>query len=413
MSPLRLLLDVAVRSAWRRLLALREQSWLLLALITAFLAGYVVLAFTLFYGGLRFLSRFPGLGGLLVERLLYLLFAFLFALLLLSNLVIGYTNLFRNRETAFLLTLPVPARTVLQWKLIESTILASWAFVFLIAPLLGAYGLVHRVDWHFYPVVFSMVALFVVLPGIAGGWMAIVVARFLDRKGFQILLVSLLLALIAVVFFRFRPEPITDELLETRVLAVIDRLLDNTRFAQFPLLPSYWLSASVQNWSEGAVHTALFFALVLLSYVLFLGTLAARHLGGAFYEASSVVHSRGSLFSRWAWFQRLEDRRRGARRQSLLLRRGPRDWLDTLLAWPGMMPSDVRALVAKDLRVFWRDTTQWGQTLMLFGLLSVYIINLRHFTRQLDSPFWISLVSYLNLGACALNLATLTTRFVC
>jgi ABC-2 type transport system permease protein len=30
----------------------------------------------------------------------------------------------------------------------------------------------------------------------------------------------------------------------------------------------------------------------------------------------------------------------------------------------------------------------------------------------LRSPFWINLVAYLNLGACALNLATLTTRFV-
>jgi ABC-2 type transport system permease protein len=62
--------------------------------------------------------------------------------------------------------------------------------------------------------------------------------------------------------------------------------------------------------------------------------------------------------------------------------------------------------------MFWRDTTQWGQTIMLFGLLGVYIINLRHFTSQLTNPFWIHLVSYLNLGACALNLATLTTRFV-
>jgi ABC-2 type transport system permease protein len=49
---------------------------------------------------------------------------------------------------------------------------------------------------------------------------------------------------------------------------------------------------------------------------------------------------------------------------------------------------------------------------MLFGLLGVYIINLRHFTQQLNSPFWINLVAYLNLSACALNLATLTTRFV-
>jgi ABC-2 type transport system permease protein len=76
------------------------------------------------------------------------------------------------------------------------------------------------------------------------------------------------------------------------------------------------------------------------------------------------------------------------------------------------LPADRRALVLKDIRVFWRDTTQWGQSLVLFGLLGAYIINLRHFSHQLTNPFWIDLVSYLNLGACSLNLATLTTRFV-
>jgi ABC-2 type transport system permease protein len=49
---------------------------------------------------------------------------------------------------------------------------------------------------------------------------------------------------------------------------------------------------------------------------------------------------------------------------------------------------------------------------MLFGLLAVYIFNLRHFSSQLSNPFWVHLVAYLNLGACSLNLATLTTRFV-
>ena len=48
----------------------------------------------------------------------------------------------------------------------------------------------------------------------------------------------------------------------------------------------------------------------------------------------------------------------------------------------------------------------------MFGLLGVYIINLRNFTHQLASPFWINLVAFLNLGACSLNLATVTTRFV-
>jgi ABC-2 type transport system permease protein len=49
---------------------------------------------------------------------------------------------------------------------------------------------------------------------------------------------------------------------------------------------------------------------------------------------------------------------------------------------------------------------------MLFGLLGVYIINLRHFSQQLTNEFWIHLVAFLNLGACSLNLATITTRFV-
>jgi len=87
-------------------------------------------------------------------------------------------------------------------------------------------------------------------------------------------------------------------------------------------------------------------------------------------------------------------------------------WLDRGLGWLPGLSSDVRGILAKDIRLFWRDTTQWGQTLVLFGLLGVYILNLRHFSHQLTNPFWVHLVSYLNLGACALNLATLTTRFV-
>src|SRR4029079_13271681 len=80
-----------------------------------------------------------------------------------------------------------------------------------------------------------------------------------------------------------------------------------------------------------------------------------------------------------------------------------------LLRW---LNRDTRALLVKDARMFWRDTAQWGQAVLLFGLLWVYVINLRHFSSQLTNPFWIHLVSYLNLGACSLNLATLTTRFV-
>ncbi len=362
------------------------------------------MAFWLFYQGLQFIGRFPGLGAVLTERLLYLLFAFLFILLLLSNLIISYTNLFRNRESAFLLTLPVPMETIFRWKFIESTLLASWAFVFLIAPLLAAYGLTRQVPWHFYPVTLVLIGLFIVLPGMAGSWLAINLARYLDRKNFQIAALIAVLLLMSSAMFWWKAEPIPEENLELRVLPVLDQMLAKTKFAQFPFLPSYWLSNSVLQWAEGARAAAGFLILVLLSHVAFFGSLAFTRLGNLFYDAASVVQSRASAWGHWEWFRAWRKRKK-----SFNYARGSAERVTEYFCW---LRRDVRALLIKDARMFWRDTTQWGQSVVLFGLLAVYIVNLRHFTSQLTTPFWINLVSYLNLGACSLNLATLTTRFV-
>ncbi len=405
--------------AWRRLGAMGGRSRLTALATALFVAAYGLIAFSLFHLGLRFVMRFPGLGSLMVERLLFLLFAFLMVLLLLSNVVIAYGNLFRNREAAFLASLPVPVEAVFTWKVLEGTILASWAFVFLVAPLLAAYGVVQRVPWHFYPFALVLVALFSAIPGAFGAATAIAVARHLDRKAFQVGTLVVVAVLVAVAARGLRTEEITDEQLEARALAVVDRLLSNTRAAQSPWLPSQWLSASIQGWGEGALRTAAFYGLVLAAHSLFLGRLACSYLAGALPAAASAVHGRASPMARWQWFRRREERRRnlaGAWAGGVVDGQParpwlPRDHLDMALRWAGLRP-ETRAIIAKDARMFWRDTTQWGQTVLLFGLLAGYIINLRHFSRQLDSGFWVSLVSYLNLGACALNLATLTTRFV-
>ena len=150
--------------------------------------------------------------------------------------------------------------------------------------------------------------------------------------------------------------------------------------------------------TSAAVHGAFFFALVLLSYALFLGGLLFTRFGDLFYRTASAVQSR-------AGGGQIRSGTRPNRRPSA----GRLEKIVGALFW---LKRDTRALVVKDLRMFWRDTTQWGQSVMLFGLLGVYIINLRNFTHQLTSPFWVNLVAFLNLGVCALNLASVTTRFV-
>jgi len=137
---------------------------------------------------------------------------------------------------------------------------------------------------------------------------------------------------------------------------------------------------------------------------MFFGFLAFTRMGNLFYEAASAVQSRGSVLANWNWVRLRRKRREGKESMPGLAER--------VAGWLFWLQPEVRALIVKDTRMFWRDTTQWAQSFMLFGLLGVYIFNLRHFSSQLSNPFWVHLVSYLNLGACSLNLATLTTRFV-
>lgn len=403
-SPLALLLRVSALQAWRKLAAIRTQSRLLSLVVGLFMAGYAYISFALFYRGLRFIGSFPGLGEVLVERLLFLMFAILFIMLLFSNLIIGYTNLFRNRETSFLMTSPVSFQTIFRWKFIETAILASWAFLFLVAPLLTAYGLNNDAPWHFYVFSVALMLIFIVLPTSLGAFCAVSVARFMDRRSFQMALIGLALLALAAAALYMKPEILSDEFDDNRVLGLMDRLLVRTRFAHYPLLPSYWLSSGVMHWLEGGIATAAFFLLVMLSYAMFFGFLSFTSMGRMFYSAASSVQSRGGVFGQWEWIKK-----RGSRAAKIRESRGVSE---IVLGWCFWLRTDVRALLVKDIRVFWRDTTQWGQTLILFGLLGVYILNLRHFSNQMTLPFWITLVSYLNLFTCSLNLATLTTRFV-
>ena len=198
-SPFLLLLKVNLLQAWRRVTQAGSRSGTLSFMVAVFMIFYPLIASGLFWAGLRYVSKFPGLGDLLIEHLVFLLFAMLFMLLLFSNVVVGYTNMFRNQETRFLQTLPFSANHIFQWKLVETTVVASWAFLLLIAPLVVAYGIHQKASLGFYLVTPFLVALFIILPAVFGCWIAVFMARYLDRSLFQTTAVLLLLAIVYMV----------------------------------------------------------------------------------------------------------------------------------------------------------------------------------------------------------------------
>jgi len=394
----RLLLWVHWRMLLARLRGVRDQSPLLLFVLTGFVLMYLLVGYWLFHAGLLYLYRFPLVGTLLSQRILFLIFGFFFLMLAFSNLVIGYSTLFKSRETAWFLTLPISHRDVYRWKFVEALAVSSWALIFLGAPLMVAYGQVHEAQGPFYGAVLFAFLPFVVLPALLGSWIIMLTVRILARPWVKWLLFLAVAVALGAVLFGTRPVTDADALAPEAVLS-FEQLLRHTRLSVNPYLPSAWLAQSVLSWGQGLAREGTFFFLVLLSNALMGLLVGMGWLDRYFYQSWSL-----SLSARAERYQRkaLAKQRRGRRPSMAIM----------ILDAVPLLSQPIRALVLKDVRTFWRDPAQWTQFAIFFGLLCIYVLNLRNVAFNFQSEFWETMVSYLNLTASALTLSTLTTRFV-
>jgi ABC-2 type transport system permease protein len=396
---LRLFLWLHWRSFSARFARSRRESPLLVFVLAGFIVGYLVCGFLLFRSGLGYLYRFPLVGSLLAERILYLIFGFFFIMLVASNLIIGYSTLFQNREAQWFLSLPMRHRDVYRWKFIEALAISSWALVFLSAPMLAAYGVVHDVPWPFYILVALGYVPFVVIPAVLGSWLILLFVRVLAKRWVKGVLLAGAGALLLFIFLGTKPVTETDAAGVQEAL-LFPKLMHGTRLATNPWLPSSWLALAIRHWSvEGMERSGMFFFLLLSSNALF-GLLIAFDFAGRGYYGSWST----SLNSKAEQQQRNTTAKRERARRSTAL-----GWLQAKLR--PLSPRMV-ALVFKDIRVFWRDPTQWTQFMIFFGLLCIYVLNLRNVAIEFKQGYWETLISYLNLAASALTLSTLTTRFV-
>ncbi len=394
----RLMLWVHWRTFLAQARAVGRKSPLLLMVLAGFILGYLVTGYWLFKTGLGYLYHFPLVGALLSQRIVFLVFSCFFVMLIFSNLIIGYSTLFKNRETAWLLTLPLRHRDVYRWKFLEGLAVSTWALLFLSAPLMLAYGKVHDVAFVFYLQIAAAYLPFVVIPGLIGSWLILAFVHLLTRRWIKRALFIAGAGLLVWMILEVRPVEETQAVSSYDVLS-FDKLLRHTGLSQHVLLPSSWLARTVLACSDELTRQGAFFFCVLLSNAL-MGMLISFGFTDRFFYASwsTALSSRAERFLREA-----------AAKRHRRTRRTPLEWcIDHL---PGLS-QPLRALVLKDSRLFWRDPAQWTQFMIFFGLLCIYVINLRNVAFNFRSLYWETLISYLNLAASALTLSTLTTRFV-
>jgi ABC-2 type transport system permease protein len=375
-----------------------SENRLLTFTVSSFLGVYSVAAYILVSKGLDFVQALPLLGPLLTERLIYLLFFFFLIMLILSNATITGMSLFRRRDTEWQVSLPLPPRSLVLWKTIEGMFLASWGLLVLSAPILLALGQLFKAGPSFYLTGAAGLVCLVTLAANASTWFLLAIVRW-ARPWWWKPAAAALGTLVIIALYRFwstNPEQAT----AGDMVANLNEVLKHTELCMHPMLPSVWVTEGLTAAGRGLTSRALFYNLVLLAYAL-VSFLITAAVGSAWFPGA------------WQRIMTHSESETSRDRQRLWYRHRTRT-APLSAFWKRLFALDrpAASLMLKDIRTFIREPVQWGQCAMVFGLLFFYASNLRRLGYDLQNPFWINLISYLNLVVCALALSTLTTRFI-
>ncbi|HEX5436222.1 MAG TPA: hypothetical protein VFW98_03630 [Gemmatimonadaceae bacterium] len=350
------------------------------ALFWGFVLGILVRMLTYFHG-------VPEIGALLAGKLLGLVFLSFLGILLLSNVISALSTFYLARDLDLLVSAPVDWLTLYGAKLVETLVHSSWMVVLMAVPIFVAYGWVYHAGPLFVLVAAGTFLPFLVIPAVAGSAVTtILVNVFPARRARDILgVVTVLSAGGVVLLFRLlRPERLARPDGMRSLVAFVEAL----RTPSSPFLPSEWV--------RGGIMSSLLGASDPLSFYLLWSTAAAMIVLGALLHRA--LYGRG--------FTKAQESA-----ERMIRARVARYVGHLALAPFGIVR---RELVMKELRVFFRDSTQWSQLILLAVLVIVYIFNIRVLPLHGDgiSFFLVNIIPFLNLVLAGFVLASVAARFI-
>lgn len=395
MRELALVLKYKIRNSTRGLFALQLEN--LVRLGTNLLVGTVLFAgaYWFFHYIFSYLWGLSEIGSLLMDRVVSLAMLTFFLMLVLSNLVISISTLFKNRQTEFLLSLPTRHLNTFVARLIDNSLYSTWAFLFLAVPFLFAYGEVHQFKWWQYLILLSLnLVPFVLIPaaiGVGGSLVLFYLRRFL--RPVNIILPAVGLLGLTVWLYLQANSPARLSLSSLEDFRILNSYLANLKAVSFSYLPHVWFAESLKALTLMDLRKAFvfLFALATTTFLFF------RML----FLLSEKIYFKGWMAAEERTSRKARSPRRHTR--GLGLKLDPLFWL----------PSDSKALVVKDLRLFVREPSQWAQFTILLVLLVLYLVNLGQLPLTLGGQqVWETVVTFANFAFCGFILATLAVRFV-
>jgi ABC-2 type transport system permease protein len=349
--------------------------------------GFWASIFFLLYRLLRYFRGVVEIGPLLAGKLLGLILVGFFSILLLSNVITALSSFFLARDLDLLVSAPVDWLKLYLAKLLETLVHSSWMVVLMAVPIFAAYGVVYSGGPLFPLIVLATFLPFLVLPAVVGSAVTLLLVNiFPARRTRDILSVIAVMAAggIVVLFRLVRPE----RLARPEGFRSLVDFITILRGPTSPMMPSEWVQRAVMSWLGRKTD--------LLPYYLLWST------AGAFLVVGALLH-------RWLYAQGFSKAQESGERwakSGVMERLGRR-----ALAPFGVVK---RELVLKELRVFFRDSTQWSQLILLGVLVMVYVFNIKFLPLRGNGItfFLVNVVPFLNLVLAGFVLASIAARFI-
>lgn len=334
---------------------------------------------------LRYFKNIPEIGALLAGKLLGLILASFLGLLLLSNVITALSTFFLARDLDMLVGTPIDWLAVYGAKLTETLVNSSWMVVLMAFPIFTAYGIAYNGGWWYPLIALSAVVPFLVIPSALGGAVTLLLVNvFPARRARDILSVITVFAAAGVIlaFRLLRPE----RLARPEGFRSLVDFIAVLRIPSSPWLPSDWVQTGVLGWLRYEPGVLPFYLL---------------------WSTAAALVAIGALLHRALYARGFSKSQEGAGRTTRRAR-------GTAVALMHMLPDTRRELVLKELRVFFRDTTQWSQLILLVVLVVIYVFNIRFLPLRGDGItfFLANIVPFLNLVLAGFVLASVAARFV-
>jgi len=362
----------------------------ILALTGTGILFWLVLFF-LFYRILSYFSSQEIIGDILARHLLGMVLLIFFSLLIFSHIITALSNLYLSQDLELCHSLPATLTEIFLSRSFYTVIDSSWMLIVFGLPVMMAYGFVYHAGLNYYLSLIYVSFPLVIIAASLGIMVIMVLVRSFPAQSTRdiIMFLSLILIVFLYLLFRFlRPE----RLVNPDTFVSIAEYLGALKAPDSSYLPSHW--ATDLLWTRltryGGSQT--------LNHLLLWTT--------AFAMVVIDIWMAGLIY--FNGFSKAQEAKRRSRTGRRILEK-----MVSIMTRP--LGPDTTSLIAKDVRTFFRDNSQWSQLLLLGALVVVYIYNFSVLPLErspIKSIYLQNALSFLNIGLAGFVISALSVRFI-